>query len=111
MRQGPFLEKAAVRHQEARLATELPAAMILNEAEPIQAALVNFSRHGFRLHVDGHYRAGETFRLEVAGWPRLAGRVIWNDKGRIGCLFEEPPSEKVFTTMCASATGYDRNAY
>ena len=111
MKHDPLKETVSVRFQEPRLATELPAAMILDEGEPIEAALVNFSRHGFRLHVDGRYQAGETFRLEVAGWPRLVGRVIWNDKGRIGCLFDEPPSEKVFNAMCASATGYDRDAF
>jgi hypothetical protein len=111
MKHDPFLETISVRYQEPRLAAELPAAMILDEGEPIEASLVNFSRHGFRLHVEGLYQAGETFRLEVAGWPRLVGRVIWNDKGRIGCLFDEPPSGKVFTSMCASATGYDRDVF
>ena len=111
MQHDPHLEHVSVRFPEARLAAQLPAAMILDEGEPITASLVNFSRHGFRLHVDGRYDAGETFRLEVAGWPRLVGRVIWNDRGRIGCLFDEPPSGKVFQTMCASATGYDRAAF
>jgi hypothetical protein len=111
MKHDPLLDTISVRHQEPRLATELPAAMILDEGEPIDAALVNFSRHGFRLHVEGRYPAGESFRLEVAGWPRLVGRVIWNDKGRIGCLFDEPPGEKVFQNMCASATGYDRDSF
>jgi hypothetical protein len=111
MKHDPQRETVSLRYQEPRLTTELAAAMILDEGEPIGAALVNFSRHGFRLHVKGHYPAGETFRLEVAGWPRLAGRVIWNDKGRLGCLFAEPPGEKVFKAMCASATGCDRAGF
>lgn len=108
MKHDPLMKTMSLRFQEPRLATELPAAMILKEGEPIEASLVNFSRHGFRLHVEGRYLAGETFRLEVAGWPRLIGRVIWTDSGRMGCLFDEPPSGKVFRAMCASATGYDR---
>jgi len=111
MQRDRRLEKISPRPRKARLTAALPAAMILDEAEPIEASVVNFSRHGFRLHVGGRYEAGARFRLEVPGWPRLAGRVIWNDKGRLGCLFDEPPSAKIFTAMCASATGYDREAF
>lgn len=95
-------------HFESRHSIDIPADLIVEEGEVLHGSLVNFSRHGARLHVSGDYVSGQTLRLEVAGWPKLDGHVVWSEQGRVGCRFDQPPSQKTFTIMCASATACDR---
>lgn len=108
MRYDTSRSRFSVGHFESRHSIDIPADLIIEQGEVLHASLVNFSRHGARLHVPGDYASGQTFRLEVAGWPALDGRVVWSEKGRVGCRFDQPPSQKTFTSMCASATACDR---
>ncbi|MDB5737139.1 MAG: PilZ protein [Sphingomonas bacterium] len=106
-----YPHRVVIRHAEARHAIDLPALMILDERQPLEARLTNLSRHGFRLIMPGRFPAGMAFRLKVDGWPRLIGQVVWSDGGRTGCLFVEPPSEKVFALMSATAHGIERDNF
>jgi len=36
--------------------------------------------------------------------------VVWCDSGRIGCMFDVPPSDAVYAMMCAATQGPDRDA-
>jgi hypothetical protein len=110
MKYDPSHGRSSIKNLETRHSTEIPADLIVEEGEVLHASLVNFSRHGARLHVSGDYASGQLFRLEVAGWPTLDGRVVWSEQGRVGCRFEQPPSQKIFTMMCASATACDRES-
>ncbi len=110
MKYDPSHGRSSIRNLEIRHSTEIPADLIVEEGEVLHGSLVNFSRHGARLHVSGHYASGQLFRLEVAGWPTLDGRIVWSEQGRVGCRFEQPPSQKIFTMMCASATACDRES-
>lgn len=103
--------RTVVRHPEQRHAIDVTADAIFDEGTPIPARLINLSRHGFRLALAGSFAAGERFRIEVSGWPRLAAQVVWNDNGRIGCLFVDPPAPRVFETMCRTTSGLDRDAF
>jgi hypothetical protein len=100
--------RTIVRHEDPRYVVDLPAKVVLQETTPLPARLVNLSRHGFRVLVEGAYTAGQALRLEVDGWPRLAGTVIWCDSGRLGCKFVTPPSVEVFAMMTKSSLYLDR---
>jgi hypothetical protein len=100
-----------VRHAEPRHSIDLSARMIVDEGQPFDARLTNLSRHGFRLTLPHTFPAGLALRLEVEGWPRLRGQVVWSQGGRTGCLFEEPPSHKTFAMMCSATTGQERDAF
>ena len=100
--------RTAVRYDDPRYVIDLPAKIVMQENTPLPARLVNLSRHGFRVLVDGVYAAGQMLRLEVDGWPRLAGKVIWCNGGRLGCMFVTPPSSEVFTMMTSSSLYMDR---
>jgi hypothetical protein len=99
----------AVRRADPRYAIDIPAKFVIDESEPHDVRLINFSRHGFRVTFPQRLPAGHAVRLEVDGWPRLAGKVMWCDSGRIGCMIDTPPSETVYAMMCAAAEGRDRD--
>jgi hypothetical protein len=111
MQYRDYPQRIAIHHLEPRHDIDLPALMILDERNPLEARLTNLSRHGFRLAVPGSFPAGLSFTLKVDTWPRLHGRVVWSDGGRTGCLFNEPPSSKIYTLMVQSAAGIDREGF
>jgi hypothetical protein len=102
--------ESAVRRIEPRYAIEMPARLVVIEGKPEKVRLINLSRGGFRVAAPMVLPAGQTVRLEVDGWPRLVGRVVWCDSGRIGCMFDVPPSDAVYAMMCAATQGPDRDA-
>jgi hypothetical protein len=103
--------RSSTRHAEPRYAIDLPALFVVNEGKPIAVRLINLSRNGFRVAVSTVLPAGQAVRLEVDGWPRLAGRVVWCSGGRIGCMVDNPPSEAVYAMMCAATEGRERDAF
>jgi hypothetical protein len=103
MQHGTHAGRIVIRQPDPRYTIDMPANIVMDDREPMPARLVNLSRHGCRVELPHGFVAAQVLRLEVAGWPRLAARVIWSQDGRTGCLFEEPPSLKVFAMMCASA--------
>jgi hypothetical protein len=100
--------ESAVRPVEARFAINLAARLVIEEGEPQTVRLINLSRNGFRVASPMTLPAGQPVRLEIDGWPRLVGRVMWCDSGRIGCMVDNPPSEAVYAMMCAAAEGRER---
>ncbi|WBO22455.1 PilZ domain-containing protein [Sphingomonas abietis] len=100
--------QSPVRQAEPRFATDLAARLVVVEGEPLAVRLINLSRNGFRVASPLILPAGQPVRLEVDGWPRLAGRVMWCDSGRIGCMVDHPPSEAVYAMMCAATEGRER---
>ncbi|MBA2933996.1 PilZ domain-containing protein [Sphingomonas sp. CGMCC 1.13654] len=96
---------SAPRRIDPRYAIDLAARLVVVEGKPEPVRLINLSRHGFRVAVPLVLPAGQPVRLEVDGWPRLVGRVVWCDGGRIGCMVDVPPSEAVYAMMCASTQG------
>ena len=96
---------SAVRRIEPRYAIDMPARLVVIEGRPEAVRLIDLSRGGFRVASPLVLPAGQTVRLEVNGWPRLVGRVVWCDSGRIGCMFEVPPSDTIYETMRAAAEG------
>lgn len=111
MQHGTQNGRMIVRHPDPRYAIDLPARIVSDEREPLPARLVNLSRHGCRVTLPQVFPAAQVLRLEVPGWPRLTARVVWSQGGRTGCLFDEPPSLKVFAMMCAAASGADRDDF
>jgi hypothetical protein len=111
MQHSDYSGRILIRHLEARHEIDLHALMIRDEREPFEARLTNLSRHGFRLIFPGRFSAGTLFTLKVDKWPRLQARVVWNDSGRMGCLFVEPPTVKIFALMVQSASGIERDAF
>lgn len=93
------------RRIDPRFAIDLPARLVVVEGRPEPARLINLSRNGFRVASPLVLPAGQPVRLEVDGWPRLVGKVMWCDSGRIGCMVDVPPSEAVYAMMCAAAEG------
>lgn len=111
MRQEDVETGTTVRYAEVRHAIDLPVNVVIAEGEPLAARLINLSRHGFRLALPIVLPAKQPLRIEAPGWPRLAGRVVWSQGGRSGCLFEQPPEPKVFALMMRAVTGPDRAAF
>jgi hypothetical protein len=103
--------ESAIRHVEPRYAIDLPARFVVDEGKPLSVRLINLSRNGFRVAAPTVLPAGQAVRLEVDGWPRLAGKVVWCSGGRIGCLVENPPSDAVYAMMCAATEGRERDAF
>ncbi len=102
---------APVYQVEPRYAIDLVARLVVDEGKPQAARLTNLSRNGFRVAAAIVLPAGQAVRLEVDGWPRLAGHVVWCDSGRIGCTIDTPPSKSVYAMMCAAAEGRERDAF
>jgi hypothetical protein len=100
---------SAVRRIDPRYAIDLPARLVVVEGRPEPVRLINLSRNGFRVASPLRLAAGQPVRLEVDGWPRLVGQVMWCDSGRIGCRVDVPPSEAVYRTMCAATDGRERD--
>lgn len=103
--------ESTVRHVEPRYAIDLPALLVIDEGKPVAVRLTNLSRNGFRVAAPMVLPAGQALRLEVKGWPRLAGKVVWCSTGRIGCMVDNPPSEAVYAMMCAATEGREREAF
>lgn len=97
--------QAPARRSDPRYPVDLPARLVVEEGQPEAVRLIDLSRHGFRVAEARSLPAGQPVRLEVDGWPRLVGRVIWCDAGRIGCRIDTPPSRPVYAMMRASAEG------
>jgi hypothetical protein len=95
--------ESAVQRADPRHAVDLPARLVIEEGRPRAVRLINLSRGGFRIGGGPALPAGQAVRLEVDGWPRLIGRVMWCDGGRIGCLFDPAPSEAAYAMMRAAA--------
>jgi hypothetical protein len=104
-------EPKPARRADPRYTIDLPARLVIDEGAPESARLINLSRNGFRLVSPLNLPAGTPVRLEVEGWPRLAGRVVWCDGGRIGCMVDAPPSDTVYAMMQAAAEGRDREEF
>lgn len=100
--------ESAVRRIEPRYAIDMAARFVVVEGRPERARLINLSRGGFRVACPLVLPAGHPVRLEVDGWPRLAGKVVWCDSGRIGCTIDVPPSDEVYAMMCAATQGQER---
>jgi hypothetical protein len=105
------IRHSAIRRPDSRYALDLPARLVIAEGAPLAVRLVNLSRNGFRVAEGPTLPAGQRVRLEVKGWPRLAGRVMWCDHGRIGCLLDTPPSDAAYEMMRAAAQERDRDAF
>lgn len=88
---------------DLRRAIDLPARLSVVEGRPEAVRLIELSRGGFRVASPLVLPAGKPVRLEVDGWPRLVGKVIWCSGGRIGCMIDAPPSEAVYDRMRAAA--------
>jgi hypothetical protein len=97
--------ESAVRRIEPRYAIDMPARLVVIEGKPEPVRLINLSRGGFRVAARLVLPAGQGVRLEVDGWPRLVGRVVWCDSGRIGCMFDVPPGDAVYEMMCLATQG------
>jgi hypothetical protein len=93
------------RRISPRYAIDLPARLIVSEGAPEQVRLIDLSRHGFRVASPLVLPAGHPVRLEVDGWPRLVGQVVWCDGGRIGCMIDLPLSDAVYERMRAATDG------
>ena len=100
-----------VRQTDHRYVIDLAANIVVDDRAPIAARLTNLSRHGYRVAIAQSFPAGQPLRLEIEGWPRLTGRVVWCQGGRAGCLFDEPPVPKVYALMCASTLAQDREDF
>lgn len=111
MQHGSQSGRVVIRQPDPRYAIDLPARIVVDDRDPLPARLVNLSRQGCRVTLPQPFDAAQRLRLEVAGWPRLSVRVIWSQDGRTGCLFEDPPSEKIFAMMCASTSAKDRDDF
>jgi hypothetical protein len=107
MEDKPTPESAA-RRIEPRYAIDIAARLVVIEGKPEAVRLINLSRGGFRVATPLVLPAGHPVRLEVDGWPRLLGKVVWCDSQRIGCMFETPPSDAVYATMCRATQGEER---
>lgn len=94
--------------QANRYHARIPAHFIVDEAMPLPVLVTNLSRGGCRVEPTPPFGAGTAFRLEVAGWPRLAGRVVWSDQRRTGCIFDPRPAEGVWTMMLDRTSGEER---
>lgn len=105
------VSESAVRQADPRYAIDVPARLVVVEGKPEAVRLINLSRSGFRVAAPTVLPAGQAVRLEVDGWPRLVGRVMWCDGGRIGCMFDTPPSEAAYAMMCAATEGRDRDTF
>jgi hypothetical protein len=105
------LRHSALRRPDSRYTINLTAQLVVEEGAPLAVRLVNLSRNGFRIADAPVLPAGQTVRLEVEGWPRLVGRVMWCDHGRIGCLLDTPPSDTAYEMMRAAAQERDREAF
>jgi hypothetical protein len=100
---------SAVRRIEPRYAIDMPARLVVVEGKPETVRLINLSRGGFRVASPLVLPAGQPVRLEVDGWPRLVGRVMWCDNKRIGCMFDVPPGDAVYAMMCEATQGPERD--
>lgn len=101
--------ESAARRIEPRYAIDMSARLVVIEGRPEKVRLINLSRGGFRVASPIVLPAGQAVRLEVDGWPRLSGRVVWCDSRRIGCMFDAPPSDAVYEMMCKATQGSDRD--
>ena len=108
MENKPVHESATGRI-EPRYAIDMPARLVVIEGKPEKVRLINLSRGGFRVASPLVLPAGQAVRLEVDGWPRLIGRVVWCDSRRVGCMFDVPPSDAVYAMMCTATQGPDRD--
>lgn len=97
--------ESAVRRIDPRYAIDIAARLVVVEGRPETVRLINLSRGGFRVASPLVLPAGHSVRLEVDGWPRLLGRVVWCDSKRIGCMFDAPPSDAVYAMMCGATQG------
>jgi hypothetical protein len=97
--------ESAVRRIEPRYAIDMPARLVVIEGKPEKVRLIDLSRGGFRVSSGLVLPAGQSVRLEVDGWPRLIGRVVWCDSRRIGCMFDAPPSDAVYAMMSEATQG------
>jgi hypothetical protein len=95
--------ESAPRRADQRYAIDLPARFVVEEGRPVRVRLIDLSRTGFRVAATLVLPAGTPVRLEIDGWPRLVGRVIWCDGGRVGCSVDVPPSDAVYKVMRAKA--------
>ncbi|PXA87338.1 hypothetical protein DMC47_32345 [Nostoc sp. 3335mG] len=100
--------ESAPRRIDPRYAIDIAARLVVVEGKPETVRLINLSRGGFRVACALVLPAGQTVRLEVDGWPRLVGRVVWCDSKRIGCMFDAPPSDAVYAMMCGATQGEER---
>jgi hypothetical protein len=98
----------SARRADPRYTIDRPARLVVEEGEPESVRLINLSRNGFRVTSPLNLPAGTPVRLEVDGWPRLVGQVMWCDGGRIGCMVDTPLSDAVYAMMQAAADGQDR---
>lgn len=99
------VSESAPRRSDPRYAIDLPARLVVIEGKPEKVRLIDLSRGGFRVTSPLNLPAGHPVRLEVDGWPRLVGKVVWCSGGRIGCMIDVPPSDAVYAKMRAVAEG------
>jgi hypothetical protein len=111
MQHGTPTGRVVIRQPDPRYAIDLAACVVADDRDPLSARLVNLSRHGCRVALGHRFDAGQTVRIEVPGWPRLVARVVWSQAGRTGCLFDTPPSAKMFAMMCAATSSRDRDDF
>ena len=100
--------ESAVRRSDPRYAIDIAARLVVVEGKPETVRLINLSRGGFRVASPLVLPAGHPVRLEVDGWPRLVGKVVWCDSKRIGCMFDTPPGDAVYAMMCRATQGEER---
>lgn len=93
-----------------RRTARIAARLVVEEGHPLSVLLTNLSRGGCRLEPTPLLKASVSVRVEVDGWPRLQGRVVWSDGGRSGCIFDPRPSEQLYERMAERTTADERFA-
>lgn len=67
--------------------------------EPDEATLRDLSVYGCRISCLAEYPAGERLWLRFNGSMPVAGTVVWNDGGQIGCRFDAPIERSLMRSL------------
>lgn len=85
-----------VDRDSARLPTQIPATMTVDDNSPIKLVLVDLSRGGCRVQYLPALPVARAIVIRVAGWPPITGRTVWSRDGHTGCIFHPKLDEADF---------------
>jgi hypothetical protein len=85
-----------------------PAHLRASTGEPLKCIIVNLSREGCRITLEGELAAGDPVVVETAGWPKLAATILWCDGLAAGLKFSVPIRTSTLAMMLKTAEGLDR---
>lgn len=71
-----------------RIAVDHPAVLYV-AGETVSARLLNLSRQGAGIEVDGHLAIGQQLRVEAEGLPEFEGTVCWRHVPHYGLVFRQ----------------------